>query len=359
MAATRTPSPPAEWMPNGFPPRSFPPEGPGPQPPPPPDQLVVGPDAPPPAPVVAPVARRRSRLIAPLAAVVALLLLAAGLVLATRGDDDDDEVTAGSSTTGVDTSVADPTTTAITPSSLEPVGATTAPVATTTPSTAAPAVLETAQTTLAIPNVDTTAGPQAARLTLRNRGASPLAYTTQSSSALLTANPARGTVPPGAATDLTVTLDGSRATSEGPFKATLTIGGNGGTKVVQVTSTIGRPPRIFDDVGEPCSAATTTCSRQIKLAPATRNDASPCNTSWAYAVRITDQSQIQARAVARLGLGNADAPLASAALVGGPRDVFVSRPMAPVPPGTDLRFFLEAADQHGFSARLAEQVIAC
>ena len=358
MAATRTPSPPTEWMPNGFPPRSFPPEAPRTEAAPPPDQLVVGPAAPPPAPVVAPVGRRRSRLIAPLAALAALLLLAAGLVLATRGDDDGDQVAAGSSTTGVDTSVPEPTTTVVTPSSLEPVGATTAQPAA-TPSTAAPAVLETAQTTLAIPNVDTTAGPQSARLTLRNTGASPLSYTTRSSSSLLAASPARGTIPPSGATDLTVTLDGSKATSEGPFKGTLTIGGNGGTKAVQVTSTIGRPPRIIDDVGESCPTVTTTCSRQIKLAPVNRNDASPCNTSWAYAVRITDQSQIQARAVARLGLGTADAPLASAAAVGGPRDIFVSRPMAPVPPGTDLRFFLEAADQHGFSTRLAEQVIAC
>lgn len=128
---------------------------------------------------------------------------------------------------------------------------------------------------------------------------------------------------------------------------------------MQVRSTIGRPPRIIDNVGEPCPAGPTRCSRQIKLAPPTRNDASPCNTPWAYAVTITDQSPVQAQAVARLGAGRADAVLAAAARSGPQKDIFVSRPMAPVPAGTELRFSIEAVDQLGFGARLAEQVISC
>ena len=358
MAAPSRPSTQTEWMDNGFPPRSFPVETTRTQEPPVPEApSVVGPPPPPPVGSRPP---GRGRWFAPIAALIALLLLAAVLALATRGDDDDDRVAAGTSSTGADTSALDPTTTVVTPSSLEPVGVTTAaPAPSPAPSVAAPGVLETAQTTLAIPNVDATGPPRSARLTLRNRGTGELSYTTQPSSAALTATPASGTIPAGGTTDLTVALDGSNATTEGPFKGTLSIGGSGGTKVVQVTSTIGRPPRIVDDVGEPCPAGATRCSRQIKLAPVNRNDASPCNTAWAYAVRITDQGQVQAQAVARLGAGRADAVLAAAARSGSQKDIFVSRPMAPVPAGTELRFSIEAVDQLGFGARLAEQVISC
>ena len=360
MAATRTPTQPTEWMANGFPPRSFPPEDPGPQAAPPPEGPPAAAVATAP-PVAATAPPRRGRWVAPLAALIALLLLAAGLLLATRGGDDDSRVATGTSTTEAGApAFEEPTTSVAPPSSIEPVIPTTAPfVPSTAPTTAPPAVLETSLTTLTIPNVDTTAGPQTGRLTLSNRGRSPLTFSTQPSTALLAASPARGTIPPGGATDITVTLDGSRAATEGPFNGTLSIGGNGGTKVVQVASAIGRPPQIADDVGERCAVVTNRCSRQIKLAPPTQPDPSPCNTPWAYAVRISDQSRVQVTAVARVGLGNADTPLTSAAAAGGRSDIFISRPMAPLPALADLRFFIEAVDQHGFRTRLAEQVISC
>ncbi len=363
MAAPRTPTQQGEWMGNGFPPRSFPPEAPGPPAAPiprglPPDGVATAP------PVADPAARRRSRWLAPLASLIAVLLLAAGLAIATRSGDDD-RVATGTSTTDDATAPAfeEPTTSVAPPSSLEPVTPMTAPfVPSTAPITAPPAVLETSLTALTIPNVDTTAAPQTGRLTLFNRGGSVLSYTAQPSTALLAANPARGTIPAGGATEITVTLDGSRAaTSEGPFNGTLSISGTGGTKVVQVTSVIGRPPLIADDVGERCRVGATRCSRQIKLGPPTQPSPSPCNTPWAYAVRISDQSRIQVTAVARIGLGNADAPLtsASAAAAGGRSDIFISRPMPPLPALADLRFFIEAVDQYGFRTRLPEQVISC
>ena len=364
MAATRAPNQPTEWMANGFPPRSFPVQAPRTRTAVLPDGSVLDarPSAPPrtAAPVAGPARRSRGPWAAA-AVLMALLLLAAGVALATRGDGDDARVAAGTSTTGAGGDSVPPfdsTTSLVTPSSLEPVGATTADPAppTAPPTTVGQGVLETSLSTLTIPNVDTAAGPQAASLILRNRGASALSYTTQPSSALLTAVPARGTIRPGGTAEVIVTLDGSTATLEGPFNGSVSIGGTGGTEVVQVSSALGRPPLIFDDVGEPCGG-TTTCSTQIKLAPVSRNDASPCNTLWAYAVRITDQSQVEAAAFARLGLGDADAPLGAGA--GGPRDVFVSRVMSPVPPGTDLRFVIEAVDQYWFFTRLAEQVISC
>ena len=362
MAAPRTPTQQGEWTANGFPPRSFPPEVPGtpaaaPPQGPPPNGVVTAP------PVADPAGPRRSRWLAPLAVLIAALLLAAGLLIASRSDDDD-EVATGTSTTAADTTAPafeEPTTSVAPPSSLEPVIPTTAPFEpSTAPSTGPPAVLETSLTALTIPNADTTAAPQTGRLTLSNRGGSVLTYTVQPSTALLVASPARGTIPPGGSTDITVTLDGSRAaTVEGPFNGTLSISGTGGTKVVQVTSLIGRPPLVADDVGERCPVGGARCSRQIKLAPTSQPNASPCNTPWAFVVRISDQSRVQVTATARVGLGNADAPLASAAASGGRSDIFISRAMQPVPALADLRFSIEAVDQFGFRTRLAEQVISC
>ena len=352
MAAPPTPTQRPEWMANGFPPRSFPVEAARSQPPLEADQIIQATPVSAP-PVEVPARRGGGRWVAAAAVLIAALLLAAGLFLAQRGDDDAD-LASGTSTTGADTSLVDPTTTVVTPSSLEPV---TAP--STAPSILGPGVLETSLSTLTIPRVESTAGPRAALLTLRNRGATALSYTTQASSAALTASPARGTIAAGDTADLTVTLDGSKVTSEGPFRGRLSIGGTGGTRVVQISSTVGQPPTVVDNLGSGCKAAASRCSRQIAVAPTSRVDASPCTTAWLYAVTVTDQSRVQAKVVARLGQANADTELLSGGGVGGAKEVFLSRPMPPLPSGAVLRFRIEAADGHGFFTRLPEQTIRC
>jgi len=359
MGASRPVDPGPPWMDNGFPPRTFPAEpvrggaagGPG----------APGRDAVPPGP---PRGRRRGPWIAVGAVLIALLLVAAGLALANRDDDDGADLAAEGPTTtiaAIDSSVpAFDTTTSLdtTTISVEPVTTAAAPEVPAT--TVAAGVLETSVPVLVIPRVNVATGPQKARLTLRNGGSVPLSYTTQSSSPGLSASPARATIAAGAMTELTVSLDGSRVTTEGQFTGTLTIGGTGGVKTVQVTSTVGWPPVINDDVGEPCTAARGPCSRQIKLGPPVLLTSSPCTNAWLYSVRVTDQSQIQSvKATARRGLANGDAPLQKDGQSSGTTGTFQSVPMAPVPVGLTLRFFIEATDQLGFTIRLAEQAVAC
>jgi len=335
-----------QWQDNGFPPRTFPVEPAG-------GVTRQPPTAP---------RRGRGRWIAAIAALIALLVLAAGLLLANRGDDDPSDLAAvDTSTTVPDTSVPifdSSTSLAPTTTMLEPVGTTVAPDAPTT--TAAAGVLETSVTALALPKASAGGGVQSARLTLRNRGPSALTYTTESTSPGLSANPSRSTIAAGASAEVTVSLNGSRVTTEGPFTGTLTIGGSGGTKAVQVTSTVGRGPTIAADVGEACTAPSVPCSRQIDVGPSPAPDASPCNTPWLYAVTVSDQSQIQSvKAMARKGLANADAALTKAEQPQDRSGAFRSTPMAPVPAGLALRFDIQATDQFGFTTRLAEQTISC
>ena len=339
-----------EWLPSGFPPRSFPPGPPATAPG--PAGAGLGPSAP---------GGGRGRWLAAIAALVALILLAAGLFAATRGGDDDDEgqLATGTSSTAVDTSVPtfDTSTTAVQPAttaSIAPV--TTAAASTTTPTTVAAGVLEVAPATLVLPKTDATAGATRGTLTLRNSGGAPITFTVQSSTTGVTAAPTRGNLAPGASIGLTATLDASRIPTEGPFTATLSFGGSGGARTVPVTSTTGRPPEFTDNVGEACTVPSTTCSRQIRLAPSSDPNPTPCNTKWAYAVTITDQSQITtARALARRGIANADAGLQQAAGT----DIFISNSFDPLPTGTVLKFALEAVDVHGFARRLPEQTITC
>ncbi|HVL03470.1 MAG TPA: hypothetical protein VM386_03425, partial [Acidimicrobiales bacterium] len=192
-------------------------------------------------------------------------------------------------------------------------------------------------------------------LTLSNRGGTPLTYTAQSSSPGLSVAPARGTIGPGSSAPVTVTLDGSRIPSDGPFTGTLSFGGTGGTRTVQVVSVVGRGPEIRDGVGESCAGAVAACSRYIKVdmsSPTT----SPCNRPWLYSVLITDQSRIQsARVIARYNLANADAALRR----GGNTDIFQSDPFRPIPAGIVLRFSIEAIDEHGFRRQIGDQTIDC
>ncbi len=299
----------------------------------------------------------RGRWIAAAAVLVGLLLLASGLLLVSgRGRGGSKVVASATSTTTADTSIpsSEPTTSLpTTTSSVEPDSTT---VADSPSSTVAPAVLETSVGSLAFPKVNAADGRQTGSVMLRNSGATALSYTTQSSSAGLTASPARGTIPAGGSAPITVSLDPARITAEGPFSGTLTIGGTGGVKTVQVTSTVGRPPAIADDAGESCAPPSATCSRQIKLASTSVPAPSPCNTAWLYSVSVTDQSQITGvKALARKGLANADTPL----MPGGQPRGFQSSLMAPLPAGIVLRFMIEATDQYGFTTRRAEQTITC
>lgn len=341
-----------QWLPSGFPPRSFPPG-------PPASPLPTDGSAAAPAPA------GRARWLGAIAGLVALLLLAGGLFAATRGggDKDDAQLATGPTSSEPDTSVPtfDTTTTSVvaatTTPSIEPVTTAAAQPSTTPPPNAPSAgVLEVSTGTLVLPKTDATVGATRGNVTLRNVGGSPLSYTVQSSVASLTAAPARGNLNPGTSLTLTINLDASRIPTEGPFSGTLSFGGTGGPRTIQVTSTTGRPPDFMDNVGEACTVASTTCSRQIKLGdPAGQADPSPCNTPWAYAITITDQSQItSSRAIARRGVANADAALHPA-----PGDIFVSNSFSPLPAGTVLRFALEAIDVHGFGRRLPEQTIAC
>lgn len=343
-----------EWLPSGFPPRSFPP----------------GPPTAPPASEAAGAAAiapdGRGRWLAAIAGLLALILLAGGLFAAIRGGDGSELVTAPGSTQP-DTSfpTVDSSSTMAAPVMTQP---SIAPVTTTittavpttvtaSPSTAAAAVLEISPGSLVLPKTDATAGATRGTLTLRNVGGLPLTYTVTAGVAALTATPARGNLGPGASLAMAVTLDASRIPGEGPFSGTVSFGGTGGARTVQVLSTTGRPPAFTDNQGEACTAPSTTCSRQIKLAPpsATEPNPSPCNTPWAYAVTITDQSQVtNARAIARRGIANADALLQQVAGT----DIFVSNTFSPLTSGV-LRFALEATDVHGFGRRLPEQTIIC
>lgn len=342
MAAPRQAGQGGDWLDSGFPPRSFPPGG-----------------APPPVAVVAPARRRgRGRWLAAAAILVALLLLAGGLLLANRDGGGGRTVAAGTSSSDAATGVPafdSSTTVAVTPPSIEPVSSTATSAATTIATGPAPGVLEASATALSLPKTDATVGVSRGTLTLRNAGASALTYAASSNSPGLSAAPPRGTIGPGASATVTVTLDATQL-REGPFTGTLTFAGSGGSRGVQVQSTVGRPPDIFDGVGEACAPPSPSCSRQIKLAPTTAADASPCNTPWVYSVLIKDESQIQsARANARRGVANADAPLQR----GGTSEIFLSEPMAPLGTGITLRFVMEAVDQYGYGRRLAEQTITC
>jgi len=308
-------------------------------------------------PVVGGKRRNRGRGPAVLAALLAVLLLAAGLALAYRGSEEEARVATDASTSTTSSAVA-PTfetssTTLVAPSSIPPV------VNSTTPTPEVVGMIETSSSSLTIPRVDASAGPQSGRVTLRNKGTGALTYTTQASSTAITASPGRGTIAPGATTQLTVTLDGSKVTSEGPFSATLSIDGTGGAAKVQVVSIVGSPPRI-DEAGEKCPTGTASCSRQIKLSASSVPNPSPCNTVWFYSVTITDSSQIQlAKVIARQGRSNADTQLVAAGQPPGTSGTYQSEPFNPLPPGGALRFAIEAVDQHGFKTRLPEQYISC
>ena len=329
-----------DWLPSGFPPRTFP-RG----------SAPVVPPTPVPPPPREP-RPGRGKWLAAAAALLALLLLAAVLILATRGDDDADLSTGTSTSTPLETT----TSIDLTTSSIDPVSTTVAGGITTVAATpASPGVLEPATATLALPKADASTGPTRATLALKNTGGTPLTYATSSSSPGLTAAPGRGTIAPGGSTTVTVTLDAARVDGEGPFAGTLSFSGTGGDKAVQVTSTVGRPPEIIG-TGPSCEQRAQPCSRQIEFVGAPNFGSNACNTPWVYSVTIDDRSRIQsAGVIARRGVGNADAPLGRV----GSSNIFQSPPQPPIENTVTLRFTIGAVDEHGYGRQLAEERISC
>jgi len=335
-----------EWLPTGFPPRSFAPGAP-----------VVQPTTP----VVTSRRRGRGRWLVAAAVLAAVLLLAAGLFLATRDSGGGRLATGASTSTSAPdtslpsfeatTSLGDP------PPSIEPVTtATSAATVTTTAVTGGAAgvgTLEPDLSTLTLGRTDATVGVTRAPLTLRNVGTAALTYTTQSSSPGLSATPARGTIGPGAAAALTVTLDAGPIPTEGPFTGTLSFGGTGGTRAVQVRSTVGRPPDIIDSQGETCAPPSGTCSRLIKVDPTAPAGATPCIAGWIYGALVRDMSQVQSVTAMRRAGG--PVPLQRFNADG----LFASARQDPLGSGAVLRFTIEAVDQYGFARRLPDQTITC
>ncbi len=224
----------------------------------------------------------------------------------------------------------------------------------TPPPGATPAALATSAGAISIPKVDSTAGPQFGKITLRNSGGSPVNYTSQSQFPnSLTIDKPSGTLAPGASIELTITLDGTKL-GEGAFSGQVGFDGAGSPRVT-VTSTIGRPPVILDTAGEPCAAETTTCSKQIKLEPNNTPNATPCNTSWSYRVAVSDESQLKAVRAdtttdVELKINNAP---------NGPSGIWQSGVQNPVAAGTTLKFTIEAVDVLDYTRRSTERTITC
>lgn len=348
VSAVDPSGPTRHWLPNGFPPRTFPQPG---------AQTAPVFLSWHPVPSSAPVRRPR---LWPVAAVMLTVAVVAGaLFLASRQDNNKprqvtDSVTSLSTTTSSSVPPT-PTSTTTATSLVEP-------IPTTIPGTSIPGtvmdsgVLALSTTALNLPKTDATAGASEAPLTLQNAGRGDLTFIAESTTPGLRVTPTRGTIAAGRSTNLTVSLEGAQLTTEGPFRGQLKLGGTGGTGTVDVDAIVGRPPDIVDNVGDACPEPSATCARAIKLAPTAEPGATACNTPWVYAVTISDQSTIRsARVIARRGLANADTALERASSDG----LFVSMPFAPLPANFVLRFTVEATDEFGFTRRFPEQSITC
>ncbi len=344
------------WMPNGFPPPSIPM----------PDRTSTTTS-------VRGAVRRRGRWVAAAAAAVAALLLGAALLLPDR---DVQNTALRSDSTATSASADASTLPEATTAPSEPVVPLlpTGPVASAPPgsaSSAPPAPVSTAPNVAAapgalsgadwvrLPRVDSTAGTQRGGLPLRNTGSSPLTYGTRSSFAGLSVDKPTGTIGPGAGVELTVTLDGAKA-GEGAFSATLTFEGSGGTKQVTVTATVGRPPVIKDDAGEPCTSSSNACSRLVQLVPASSPDPQRtlCNTPWRYSITVEDESRLKAvRAAALQGVGETELKRDGATT--GTAGRWQSDVFPPLPAGTARNLAVRAVDEHDFFTARTERTTVC
>jgi hypothetical protein len=233
------------------------------------------------------------------------------------------------------------------------------PPTTASPPAAPSGVLLVSLDTLGLRTVDINAGTQNGELPLRNTGRAPLTYATRSSFAGLTVDKPTGTIGPGQSVTLAVTLDGSKA-GEGPFTATLTVDGSGGTKQVNVAATVGRRPVIKDDAGEPCTTVAYSCSKAIQLVPVGNPDARPtlCNTPWRYSVTVEDESQLKA-VQADANLAGRDADLKKDGSTRGSSGRWQSDVFPPLPVGAGLNVTIRAVDQFDFFSVRNEATIRC
>lgn len=164
--------------------------------------------------------------------------------------------------TGAGTTAAGPTTSAGgPPTSTVPTPSTTIGVAspgapTTLPTTTATTVVSSTSstsstsTTAAPPRLAVTparvaigASTTSASVTVRNDGATALAWTTEQVSPALRAQPPSGTLAPGARATITVAVDRA-GRPEGPFTASMVVGGNGGSSTVTFDGTTEHPPVV-------------------------------------------------------------------------------------------------------------------
>lgn len=347
------------WKPNGFPPPSFVVETER-------TGTFVGP---------------RGRWLAAAAILGAVLLIAGIVLIANQGDDNNTALNTGSSTTAVgDTSPTFPSTTALDPTATLPnatvppggdpgitapgATATTAgPVTTAAPGpTAAPGVLTPTRSSVPIARIDASVGNGEGTDTvgLKNTGASPLTFKARSNVGALTANPSDGTIAPNETAVVTVKVEGKKA-AEGTLNGELRFESNGTSKLVTVTTTVGRPPTITDTVDAstqcPTESSTnpTACSKQIKP---TSNavGASPCTGPWRYRVVISDESNLKAVRADR----DADVELKGTNnAANGPQGTWQSDEQAALQPGTTLIFTIEAIDQFDFPRRSTERRVKC
>lgn len=332
------------WMPNGFPPPSFVVE----------TERTRG------------LAGPRGRWLAAAAILGAILLIAGVVLIANQGDDQTalntgatSSTLGGTGPTFPNTGTLDPTATSLEATTVPGGGGgTTVPGASTTagPTTTAgrpaagPGVLEASTATVTLP----TAAPFVGKVTLKNAGASPLTYSTRSNlPSILTVDRSNGTIAPGASTEVTITLDGSKA-PEGSVPGKLAFDSNGGNKVVDVVAKIARPPVINENVGEPCGTASRTCSKQIKVVT---QGANPCTGRWQYSVTVSDESgqlkSVKADAARKKGTEttNVDADLKIDGRLSGPAGKWQSDVFDPILAGSTLTFTLEAIDTFDAAGR--------
>jgi len=213
--------------------------------------------------------------------------------------------------------------------------------------------------TVGLRTVDTPAGTQRGELPLRNMGRSPLTYGTRASFAGLSVDRPTGTIGAGATVLLAITLDTTKA-GEGPFKATLTFDGSGGTKQVAVAASVGRRPIIKDDAGESCATAVSSCSKAVQLVPGTSPDPLPtlCNTPWRYSVTVEDESRLKA-VRAEANLTGRDAELKKDGATSGTAGRWQSDVFPPLSVAAGLNLTIRAVDEFdSFSVR-TEGTVMC
>ena len=327
------------WLPNGFPPPSF----------------VVETERT----TTTTFGARRGRWLAA-AALLGAVLLIAGLLLIARSSDDKTGVATGGSTTTVADAVPTPDSsfnpTDVTPvATVPPAGPSdsTIPAAGTTVTTAAPVgptvpppppgVLTPSATAVSLPTAFNPA-PSTGTIALRNTGPSPLDFTAQTSTGL-SAAPATGTILPGASTTVTLTLDG-RGIREGDYNGSVTFGGSGGTKSVQVRSVVANAPTV-----QPSRPTG------FVVVPPPGQDA--CDAKWQVEATVTDASDIKSVVAFISRGGEAPREFSMKPAPGRPRIWILVDEQDKVTPPPNLKLRVRATDALNAVGTSAEEAVTC